>query len=98
MSGDTNGDGEGLVKLENNADLFIAHNAVPEGVVGLERRLHMPLSVIGQIAADANVKHRMLRTLGNEDQTQSEIRKRYSDPLAFTNDLDCFPMKYTSSS
>jgi ribonuclease BN (tRNA processing enzyme) len=98
LSGDTNGDGEGLVRLAKNADLFIAHNAVPEGVVGVERRLHMPPSVIGQIAADANVKHlvlshRMMRTLGNEDQTQSEIRKRYSGPLAFANDLDCFPMK-----
>jgi ribonuclease BN (tRNA processing enzyme) len=98
FSGDTNGEGEGLVRLAKNADLFIAHNAVPEGVVGIERRLHMPPSVIGQIAADANVKHlvlshRMLRTLGKEDQTQSEIRKRYSGPIIFANDLDCFPLK-----
>ncbi|MGC2211341.1 MAG: MBL fold metallo-hydrolase [Candidatus Korobacteraceae bacterium] len=97
FSGDTNGDGPGLVRLAMNADLFIAHNAVPEGAVGIERRLHMPPSVIGQIAADAHVKnlvlsHRMLRTLGKEDQTQAEIRKRYSGPLEFANDLDCFPM------
>ena len=98
FSGDTNGEGEGLVRLAMNADLFIAHNAVPEGVVGIERRLHMPPSVIGQIAEDAKVKrlvlsHRMLRTLGNEDQTKSEIRKRYSGPLAFANDLDCFRVR-----
>jgi ribonuclease BN (tRNA processing enzyme) len=98
FSGDTNGEGDGLVRLAKNADLFIAHNAVPEGVVGIERRLHMPPSVIGQIAADANVKHlvlshRMMRTLGKEDQTQSEIRKQYSGPIAFANDLDCFPVK-----
>lgn len=98
FSGDTNGEGEGLVRLATNADLFIAHNAVPEGVVGIERRLHMPPSAIGQIAADAHVKslvlsHRMLRTLGKEDQTQAQIRKRYSGPLAFANDLDCFPVK-----
>ena len=98
FSGDTNGEGEGLIRLAKNADLFIAHNAVPEGVVGIERRLHMPPSVIGQIAEDANVKrlvlsHRMLRTLGKEDQTESEIRKRYSGPLAFANDLDCFPLR-----
>jgi ribonuclease BN (tRNA processing enzyme) len=95
FSGDTNGEGEGLVRLAANADVFIAHNAVPEGVVGVERRLHMPPSVIGQIAGDAHVKnlvlsHRMLRTLGKEEQTQSEIRKRYSGPLEFANDLDCF--------
>jgi len=98
FSGDTNGDGPGLPRLAANADLFIAHNAVPEGAEGVERRLHMPPSVIGQIAADAHVKHlvlshRMLRTLGKEEQTQAEIRKRYAGPLDFANDLDCFPVK-----
>jgi ribonuclease BN (tRNA processing enzyme) len=98
FSGDTNGDNPGLAQLALNADLFIAHNAVPEGAVGIERRLHMPPSVIGQIAEDAHVKnlvlsHRMLRTLGKEDQTQSEIKKRYSGPVEFANDLDCFPIK-----
>ncbi len=98
FSGDTNGDNRGLVQLTLNADLFIAHNAVPEGAAGIERRLHMPPSVIGQIAEDAHVKnlvlsHRMLRTLGKEEQTQSEIKKRYSGPVEFANDLDCFPVK-----
>jgi len=98
FSGDTNGQDPGLVRLATNADLFIAHNAVPEGVTGIERRLHMPPSVIGQIAGDAHVKnlvlsHRMLRTLGKEGQTQSEVRKRYSGPLEFANDLDCFPVR-----
>ena len=98
FSGDTNGEGEGLVRLAMNADLLIAHNAVPEGATGIERRLHMPPSVIGQIAAGAHVKslvlsHRMLRTLGKESQTQTEIRKSYSGPLQFANDLDCFPVK-----
>jgi ribonuclease BN (tRNA processing enzyme) len=98
FSGDTNGDNPGLVQLALNADLFIAHNAVPEGAVGIERRLHMPPSVIGRIAGDAHVKnlvlsHRMPRTLGKEHQTQSEIKKRYSGPVEFANDLDCFPVK-----
>ena len=96
FSGDTNGEGDGLVQLATNADVFVAHNAVPEGAVGIERRLHMPPSVIGRIAEDAKVKrlvlsHRMLRTLGKEDETRSEIKKRYSGPLAFADDLDCFP-------
>jgi ribonuclease BN (tRNA processing enzyme) len=98
FSGDTNGEGEGMVRVAKNADLFVAHNAVPEGATGVERTLHMPPSVIGQISADAHVNslvlsHRMLRTLGKEEQTLSEIRKRYSGPLAFANDLDCFPVK-----
>jgi len=98
FSGDTNGEGEGLTLLATNADLLVAHNAVPEGVAGVERRLHMPPSVIGQIAGDAHVKHlvlshRMLRTLGKEKQTQAEIEKRYSGSLDFANDLDCFTVK-----
>ena len=97
FSGDTNGEGAGLPQLAANADLFVAHNAVPEGVTGVERNLHMPPSVIGQIAGEARVKqlvlsHRMLRTLGKESQTQSEIEKKYSGPLKFANDLDCFPL------
>jgi ribonuclease BN (tRNA processing enzyme) len=98
FSGDTNGEGEGLTQLASNADLFVAHNAVPEGATGMERRLHMPPSVIGTIAANAHVKqlvlsHRMLRTLGKEKETQAEIKRRFSGPIAFANDLDCFPVR-----
>lgn len=98
FSGDTNGEGAGLRELAENVDLFIAHNAVPEGATGIERNLHMPPSVIGEIAGEAHVKHlvlshRMLRTLGKEEQTQSEIRKRYSGPMDFANDLDCFAVR-----
>ena len=98
FSGDTNGEGDGLTQLASNADLFVAHNAVPEGATGVERRLHMPPSVIGEIAGNAHVKqlvlsHRMLRTLGKEQQIETEIRLHYSGPIAFANDLDCFPVK-----
>ncbi len=98
FSGDTNGEGDGLTQLASNADLFVAHNAVPEGATGVERRLHIPPSVIGEIAGNAHVKqlvlsHRMLRTLGKEQQTEAEIRLHYAGPIAFANDLDCFPVK-----
>jgi ribonuclease BN (tRNA processing enzyme) len=98
FSGDTNGEGERLMQLASNADLFVAHNAVPEGATGVERRLHMPPSVIGTIAAKAHVKqlvlsHRMLRTLGKEKETQAEIKRRFSGSIAFANDLDCFPVR-----
>jgi len=98
FSGDTNGDGEGLAQLATNADLFVAHNAVPERATGVERRLHMPPSVIGATAANAHVKqlvlsHRMLRTLGKEKETEAEIRRKFSGPLSFANDLECFPLK-----
>jgi ribonuclease BN (tRNA processing enzyme) len=96
FSGDTNGEG-GLVELAKGADLLVAHNAVPEGATGVERRLHMPPSVIGQIAAGTHVKrlvlsHRMLRTLGKEEATRAEIRKKFNGPMEFANDLDCFAL------
>jgi ribonuclease BN (tRNA processing enzyme) len=61
----------------------------------LERRLHVPPSVIGTIAANAHVQqlilsHRMLRTLGKESETQFETKRRYAGPIAFANELDCF--------
>jgi len=98
FSGDTNGEGEGLTQLALNADLFVAHNAVPEGATGVERHLHMPPSVIGSIAANAHVKqlvlsHRMLRTLGKENETETEIKRKFVGPIKFANDLDCFPVK-----
>ncbi len=98
FSGDTNGEGADLVRLAKDADVFIAHNAVSEGATGIERQLHMPPSVIGQIAQKAHVKrvvlsHRMLRTLGHEEQSLAEIRKNFSGPVDFANDLDCFPVR-----
>jgi ribonuclease BN (tRNA processing enzyme) len=98
LSGDTDGEGQGLTQLASNADIFVAHNAVPEGASGLERRLHMPPSVIGAIAANAHVKqlvlsHRMLRTLGKEVETRTEIVRRFLGAIRFANDLDCFPLQ-----
>jgi ribonuclease BN (tRNA processing enzyme) len=98
FSGDTNGEGDGLTQLALNADLFVAHNAVPEGATGVERRLHMPPSVIGMTAANAHVRqlvlsHRMLRTLGKENETEVEIKRHFSGPIVFSNDLDCFPVR-----
>ena len=55
----------------------------------------MPPSVIGDIAQGAKVKqlvlsHRMLRTLGREEESQAAIRKRYAGPLEFADDLGCY--------
>ncbi len=95
FSGDMNGDFQTLPVLAKNAGLLIAHNAVPKGARGVERNLHMPPVVIGEIAAQAKVKklvlsHRMRRTLGREKETLSEIKKHYSGSVEFANDMDCF--------
>jgi len=97
FSGDTNGNNGNLERLADAADVLVAHNAVPEGAQGVERALHMPPSVIGRIARDAGVKrlilsHRMLRTLGREEETKSAIRESFSGSVTFADDLDCFPI------
>lgn len=95
FSGDMNGDYQSLPLLAKNADILIAHNAVEETASGVARNLHMPPSIIGQIANLAQVKqlilsHRMHRTLGKEQQSLSMIRKYYKNQVQFANDLDCF--------
>ncbi|ADI30221.1 beta-lactamase-like protein [Methylotenera versatilis 301] len=95
FSGDTNGGNGNLQLLAKDADILVAHNAVPEGASGVERKLHMPPSVIGQIAVEANIKqlvlsHRMLRTLGKEPQTLEVISHSFNGKTMFANDLDCF--------
>jgi ribonuclease BN (tRNA processing enzyme) len=55
----------------------------------------MPPSVIGHIAQAAKTKqlvlsHRMLRTLGKEEETLAVIRKAYGGPATFADDLSCF--------
>ena len=97
LSGDTDGNNGNLERLSEAADVFVAHNAVPERVEGVERSLHMPPSVIGRIAQTASVKriilsHRMLRTLGRENETRIAIRTSFAGPVTFANDLDCFPI------
>jgi ribonuclease BN (tRNA processing enzyme) len=88
----------GLSVSCNEGSIVIDHVALTSaGIEVVERQLHMPPSVIGQIAQQAHVKrlvlsHRMLRTLSKEAQSLSEIRKNFSGPVAFANDLDCFPV------
>lgn len=95
ISGDMNGDYHTLEGLAAGADLLVAHHAVPEGARGVARNLHMPPSVIGAIAAKAEVgqlvlSHRMRRTLGREPASQRIIRAQYAGPLSFADDGQCF--------
>jgi len=94
FSGDMNADWHTLPKLAADADLLVAHHAIPQGASGVARKLHMPPSVIGEIAAEANVKqlvlsHRMNRTLGLEEESEKEIRAHYSGPVTFAEDGQC---------
>jgi ribonuclease BN (tRNA processing enzyme) len=95
FTGDTDGNNGNLERLAHNANLLVAHNAVPEGATGVERSLHMPPSVIGKIASTASVRqlvlsHRMLRTLGHETESLAAIHTSYTGSVTFADDLQCF--------
>ncbi len=97
FSGDMNNSFGTLVKLAKGSDLLVANNVIPQEASGAARFLHMPPSEIGLIADQAQVKqlvlsHRMQRTLGREMETVVEIRKSYSGPLYFANDLDQYEL------
>jgi len=97
FSGDMSGVRGTLPKLAQNTDMLVAHNAIPESARGVARRLHMPPSVIGEIAGTAKARqlvlsHRMLRTLENGSQTEQLIKQNYSGSVAFAEDLSCFKL------
>ncbi|BCG64574.1 MAG: hypothetical protein methR_P2358 [Methyloprofundus sp.] len=95
FSGDMSNRYQTLAKLAQQADILIAHNAIPEAMQGAGRALHMPPSEIAQIARQAGVKklvlsHRMRRTLGKEQETSRIIKQQYQGSLVFANDMDVF--------
>ena len=95
FSGDMSNQNNVLSALAKQVDLLVAHHAIPEHTGAIARRLHMPPSVIGKIAARAGVKqlvlsHRMNRTLGKEQDSTTRIRETYIGPLHFADDLQCF--------
>jgi len=95
FSGDMSNRNLSLSKIAQGADLLVAHNAVPQGIGGVARNLHMTPDEIGRIAADAGVSkvvlsHRMRRTLGREEATLSEIQKRYNGEVRFADDQQRF--------
>lgn len=95
FSGDMNDEKHTLAALAADADILVAHNAVPEDTSGAARDLHMPPSVIGKIAGQAKIKqlvlsHRMQRTLGREAETLKFIQQHYNGPTFFADDLHCF--------
>jgi len=95
FSGDMSNHYNTLIILAKNSDLLVAHNAIPEGMQGAGRLLHMPPSEIGKIAYQAGIKklilsHRMQRTLKKEKQTLNAVRQYYQGTVVFADDLDVF--------
>ncbi len=93
FSGDMNGDFGSLPRLARDADILVAHNAVPEDAEGVAAFLHMKPSTIGRIAAKARVRkllltHLMARTIDRKEETARIIHQFYPRPVRFPEDLD----------
>ncbi len=91
ISGDTNNETHTLENFTKDADLFIAHHAIPESVGGVAKALHMSPSVIASVATKSGVKkivltHRMVRTLEHENETLIIMRKTYDGQIVFAKD------------
>lgn len=92
FTGDASAQSENLPKFAAGADLLIIHNAVPEDAEGTAAELHMRPSEIGRIAGAADVgrvlmSHRMNRSLGRERETLSRVRRHYTGPATFAEEL-----------
>ena len=79
FSGDT--DGNHLEKLAMDADVLVAHNAIPRSATGSILDLHMLPSTIGKAAGLAKVRalvlsHRMTRRLGQEEFNREILERR----------------------
>jgi hypothetical protein len=87
----------GLSVSCNEGSIVIDHVALTSaGIEVVERQLHMPPSVIGQIAQQAHVKrlvlsHRMLRTLSKEAQSYRKSERTFRAPLPLQTILIASP-------
>ena len=94
FSSDQNGSDEQFIEFARKADVLVMHMPVPEDVTGAGRKLHAPPSVIGEIAAKAEVNtivlsHFMARSLEDLEQNVSIIQSRFTGPVLVASDLDC---------
>ena len=96
FSSGTSNMGRTLDKIAADADLLVAHNAIPEGSTDrVALKLHMMPSEIGRIAAAAHAKsvvlsHFMNRTENVMWETADAIGSRYKGKLNFARDCDIY--------
>lgn len=98
FSGDMNGEYGLLPRLAKDSEILVAHNAIPEDAQGVARFLHMPPSVIGQLASESTIgtlvlSHFMLRSLPLQQQTIDIIGQTFDGPVMLSQDLDCIAIK-----
>jgi len=98
FASDQNGSKEQFKEFAKDADVMVMHMPVPEGVTGAGRKLHAPPSVIGEIAAGANVGHLVLshfmaRSLQSLDKNVSIVESAYPGKVNVATDLSCISLK-----
>jgi len=91
ISGDTSNKEKHLEAIAKDANLFIAHHAIPQHSGKFAKRLHMTPSTIANVAKTSNVKkvvlsHRMIRTQMHEKESLKIIEKIYKGEVIFAED------------
>jgi len=94
FASDQNGSSENFLNFAKDASVLVMHMPVPENVSGVGRALHAPPSVIGEIAATADVdtlllSHFMARSLSNFADNLAIVQSRFNGPVIVADDLDC---------
>lgn len=95
FTGDMSGRLRAMPDLAKNADILVAHNAIPDDASGVAALLHMTPSYIGKMAKEAKVKkllltHLMKRSIGVKKQALKLIGENYKGEVLYPNDLDSF--------
>ncbi len=96
FTGDTTNRNDRIRHLAgDDTQVLVAHHAITDDAGRAARRLHMPPSMIGHLAAATDpdllvLSHRMQRTVGYELRSQQSIRRSWRGNLVFAEDLDCF--------
>jgi len=98
FASDQNGSSENFAGFARNADILVAHLAIPEATGGVARRLHAPGSIIGHMAAKSGagvllLSHFMARSLSDLDYSVEQIRLHFHGRLVLAQDLTCISLE-----
>lgn len=98
FSGDQSFLSEAFIKATRNGkpDIMVMHNAISMAD-GQPRGLHRDGRSIGEAAHAAEAKklvlsHHMQRALDDREAVMAAIRKNYTGPVEFADDLSCYPV------
>lgn len=97
FGGDQNAGSDAFWDFARDADVLVAHVAVPDGIQGPARALHATPDEIGRRAQAARVRHLVLshwmrRTLGGPGAQVASIRPTFTGRVTIARDLDCLPL------